>query len=128
MGSQVSGNIINLSSTANVTSNSGNVVSPNASNPNVIINGNNGGSNSGGGTSANTVTVKFYYGDNYGTVKTKSVTKGKKLSQSAIPTLKRVTGMVFGILQKLQLKSAAVQHLTHRFQLLTKIIICMQVI
>ena len=28
MGSQVSGNIINLSSTANVTSNSGNVVSP----------------------------------------------------------------------------------------------------
>lgn len=89
MGSQVSGNIINLSSTANVTSNSGNVVSPNASsNPNVIINGNNGGSNSGGGTSANTVTVKFYYGDNYGTVKTKSVTKGKKLSQSAIPTPK----------------------------------------
>ena len=89
MGSQVSGNIVNLSSTANVTSNSGNVVSPNASsNPNVIINGNNGGSNSGGGTTASTVTVKFYYGDNYGTVKTKSVTKGKKLSQSSIPTPK----------------------------------------
>lgn len=43
-----------------------------------------GGGGNGGGPAS--LTVKFHYGENYGTVKTRSVTKGKKLSESSVPT------------------------------------------
>ena len=81
-GSQISGDIVNLSEKANVTSNTGNVTNPSATTkPNNIVIG--GGGNGGGPAS---LTVKFHYGENYGTVKTRSVTKGKKLSESSVPT------------------------------------------
>lgn len=86
-GSQVSGDIVNLSEKANVTSNTGNVTNPSATTkPNNIVIGGGGSGGGGNGSGTASLTVKFHYGENYGTVKTKSVTKGKKLSESSVPT------------------------------------------
>ena len=86
-GSQISGDIVNLSEKANVTSNTGNVTNPSATTkPNNIVIGGGGSGGGGNGGGPTSLTVKFHYGENYGTVKTKSVTKGKKLSESSVPT------------------------------------------
>ncbi len=86
-GSQISGDIVNLSEKANVTSNTGNVTNPSATTkPNNIVIGGGGSGGGGNGGGPASLTVKFHYGENYGTVKTKSVTKGKKLSESSVPT------------------------------------------
>ena len=59
-GSQISGNVVNLSANANVKSNTDNVVNPNdETKPNNTIIGGNGGSGSGSnGSPTSTVTVK----------------------------------------------------------------------
>ena len=86
-GSQISGDIVNLSEKANVTSNTGNVTNPSATTkPNNIVIGGGGSGGGGNGGGPASLTVKFHYGENYGTVKTRSVTKGKKLSESSVPT------------------------------------------
>ena len=92
-GSQVSGNIVNLSKTANVTSNTGSVVNPNATTkPNTILNNYGGYSGGGsGGSSTSTVRVRFYNGS--ALVATKTVTKNAIMT--GVPDAPAKTGYSF---------------------------------
>ncbi|MEE0734423.1 pectinesterase family protein [Monoglobus pectinilyticus] len=94
-GSQISGNVVNLSANANVKSNTDNVVNPNdETKPNNTIIGGNGGSGSGSnGSPASTVTVKFYNGSSL--YKSVSVTKNTYLSSAKRPADPTMDGKEF---------------------------------
>lgn len=94
-GSQISGNVVNLSANANVKSNTDNVVNPNdETKPNNTIIGGNGGSGSGSnGSPASTVTLKFYNGSSL--YKSVSVTKNTYLSSSKRPADPTMDGKEF---------------------------------
>ncbi len=94
-GSQISGNVVNLSANANVKSNTDNVVNPNdETKPNNTIIGGNGGSGSGSnGSPTSTVTVKFYNGSSL--YKSVSVTKNTYLSSAKRPADPTMDGKEF---------------------------------